>query len=85
MYEIELRIADLDLEIDLLRTSLQATSDPDAQQWLMVCLNICLRERIKLVEQFRLATLTSLCEPLRERSVGEAVRAQVVGFPYDDP
>ena len=71
MYELELRIADLDLEIDLLTTSLQATADPDAQRWLTMCLNVCLQEQIKLVEQCRLAALESLDQPLRERSVGQ--------------
>ena len=71
MYEIEPQIADLDLEIDLLMTSLQATTDPEAQRWLSMCLTVCLRERVKLVEQFRLDALASLGEPLHARSVGE--------------
>ena len=71
MDELALRIADLELEIDVLRSGLLATTSPDAQWWSTICLTACLRERSTLMEQFRLAALACLDEPLRERSVGQ--------------
>jgi hypothetical protein len=69
MYEIELRIADLDVEIDLLTISLQATTNPDARRWVAACLSVCLRERAKLTEQFRSTTLAFLGKPLYKHSI----------------
>jgi hypothetical protein len=71
MHLIE-QITDLDVEIDLLTASLQATCSPDARRWIAACLNVCLREHAKLTEQHRSAAIMLVSEPLRERSLGEA-------------
>jgi hypothetical protein len=73
MDELELRIADLDLEIDALTISLQATTNPDARRWITICLNVCLRERTRLIEQFRLTTRAFLGKPLYRHSISVAI------------